>query len=61
MQNPTMLYKADGDVEVWGEMLQTIVVDADEVESYLADGWVDHPHKVVEQSPEPKTRLSKSK
>ncbi len=60
MQNPTMLYKADGDVEVWGEMLQTLVVDADEVEGYLADGWVDHPHKVT-QSPEPKTRLSKPK
>jgi hypothetical protein len=60
MQNPTMLYKADGDVEVWGEMLQTLVVDADEVEGYLADGWVDHPHKVA-QSPEPKTRLSKTK
>lgn len=60
MQNPTMLYKADGDVEVWGEMLQTIVVDAAEVEGYLADGWVDHPHKVA-QSPEPKTRLSKPK
>lgn len=60
MQNPTMLYKADGDVEVWGEMLQTIVVDADEVEGYLADGWVDHPRKVA-QSPEPKTRLSKTK
>lgn len=58
MQNPTMLYKADGDVEVWGEMLQTLVVDADEVEGYLADGWVDHPHKVA---PEPKTRLSKTK
>jgi len=42
MQNPTMLYKADGDVEVWGEMLQTLVVDADEVEGYLADGWADH-------------------
>ena len=60
MQNPTMLYKADGDVEVWGEMLQTIVVDAAEVEGYLADGWVDQPHKVA-QSPEPKPRLSKKK
>jgi len=60
MQNPTMLYKADGDTEVWGMMLQTTVVDADEVESYLIDGWVDHPHKVA-QSPEPKTRLSKTK
>ena len=60
MQNPTMLYKADGDVEVWGEMLQTIVVDADEVEGYLADGWVDHPQKGA-KSPKPKTRLSKPK
>jgi len=55
-----MLYKPDGDTEVWGMMLQTLVVDADEVEGYLADGWADHPHKVA-QSPEPKTRLSKPK
>jgi len=60
MQSPTMLYKPDGDTEVWGMMLQTTVVDADEVEGYLADGWADHPHKVA-QSPKPKTRLSKPK
>jgi len=60
MQSPTMLYKPDGDTEVWGMMLQVTVVDADEVEGYLADGWADHPHKVA-QSPKPKTRLSKPK
>ncbi|QBY44130.1 hypothetical protein QE197_24835 (plasmid) [Arsenophonus nasoniae] len=39
-----MLYKSNGDVNVWGMMLQTIIVNADEVEKYLFDGWHLNPN-----------------
>jgi hypothetical protein len=51
MQSPTMLYKPDGDTEVWGMMLQVTVVDACDVKKYIKDGWVDHPHKIKADEP----------
>ncbi|MEY0695038.1 hypothetical protein AB7378_14880 [Providencia rettgeri] len=52
----TMLYKANGDVKVWGMMLQTITVNNDEIEDYLNDGWHKNPNDtqiLPEPEPEP--------
>lgn len=51
-----MLYKSNGDVNIWGMMLQTIVVRVDEVEKQLSDGWHLHPSDTkifTEPEPEP--------
>lgn len=43
MKEATMLFRP-GDTEViWGIPLDTVTVDAHEVEDYLADGWHLHP------------------
>jgi len=46
MNNPTALYKGGGSVLVWGIPCETIVVDADEVEQKLTEGYVMHPHDI---------------
>ncbi|HCT7003696.1 TPA: hypothetical protein OT652_003504, partial [Morganella morganii] len=39
----TMLYKANGNVKIWGMKLQIITVEDDEIENYLDAGWYMHP------------------
>ncbi|MDR5611102.1 MULTISPECIES: hypothetical protein [unclassified Arsenophonus] len=52
-----MLYKPNGDVNVWGMMLQTTVVNIDEVEEYLSDGWHLNPNDTkIFTEPEKKPR-----
>lgn len=46
MKNPTALYKGGGSELVWGIPCETIVVDADEVEQKLSEGYVMHPHDI---------------
>ncbi|WFQ80095.1 hypothetical protein PXH59_02630 [Xenorhabdus sp. SF857] len=46
-----MLYKPNGDVNVWGMQLQVIVIDSDELDNYLAEGWVEHPNETLSQKP----------
>ncbi|MBD2791570.1 hypothetical protein ID851_11825 [Xenorhabdus sp. 5] len=46
-----MLYKPDGDVNVWGMMLQITVIDSGELDEYLSDGWVEHPNDTFKTEP----------
>lgn len=39
MKNPTMLYKSPGPHDIHGGKFDTLVVDADDVDGALADGW----------------------
>ncbi|MEM8201023.1 hypothetical protein Q4R54_15535 [Morganella morganii] len=52
----TMLYKANGNVKIWGMKLQIITVEGDEIENYLDAGWYMHPEDtqtMPEPEPEP--------
>ncbi|ENN8375833.1 hypothetical protein ACAX46_001222 [Providencia rettgeri] len=40
----TMLYKANGDVKIWGMNLQIATVNDNEIEDYLNDGWHKNPN-----------------
>lgn len=42
-----MLYKLGGDTKVWNTKAHVIVVDEADVDEYLADGWLDHPSKLL--------------
>lgn len=46
-----MLYKSDGDVNVWGMKLQITIIDLEELDEYLADGWVEHPNDTLKTEP----------
>ncbi|OFU99799.1 hypothetical protein HMPREF3119_09310 [Morganella sp. HMSC11D09] len=51
-----MLYKANGNVKIWGMKLQIITVEDDEIENYLDAGWYMHPEDtqtLPEPEPEP--------
>lgn len=50
MKAATALYKYDGDD------LKTVVIDADDADEYLKDGWSDSPAK-----PEPVKRTTRKK
>ena len=45
LKEATMLFRPGTSEVVWGIPVDTITVDAHEVEDYLADGWYDHPWK----------------
>lgn len=47
-----MLYKANGNVKIWGMKLQIITVEDDEIENYLDAGWYMHPED-AQTLPEP--------
>lgn len=50
----TMLYKANGDVKIWGMNLQIATVNDDEIEDYLNDGWHKNPNDTqILPEPEP--------
>lgn len=54
----TMIYRApvpesETVTEVWGKQVETKVVDAPEVDGYLADGWVRHPDHIDNPPPPP--------
>lgn len=59
-----MIYKRGGDTLVWGLKAHVKVIEADELEAHLAEGWLDHPSKLFEPEPEPepvkKQRKSKN-
>ncbi|MGJ0636850.1 hypothetical protein [Xenorhabdus bovienii] len=42
-----MVYKRGGDELVWGLKAYVKVVEADELEAHLVEGWVDHPSKII--------------
>ena len=42
-----MIYKPGGDTLVWGRKAQVKVIEVDELEAHLADGWVDHPSNII--------------
>ncbi|HGM7366777.1 TPA: hypothetical protein ACX37R_000568 [Serratia marcescens] len=48
-----MIYKRGGDTLVWGLKAHVKVIEADELEAHLAEGWLDHPSKLFEPEPEP--------
>lgn len=55
----TMLYKANGNVKIWGMKLQIITVEDDEIENYLDAGWYMHPEDtqtMPEPEPEPEKK-----
>ncbi|HBV8349113.1 TPA: hypothetical protein MD710_004891, partial [Serratia marcescens] len=41
-----MIYKRGGDTLVWGLRAHVKVIEADELEAYQAEGWLDHPSKL---------------
>lgn len=58
----TMLYKANGDVKIWGMNLQIVTVNDDEIEDYLNDGWHKNPNDtqiLPEPEPEPEPEPAK--
>ncbi len=64
----TMLYKANGNVKIWGMKLQIITVEDDEIENYLDAGWYMHPEDTQtppepepEPEPEKKPRTTRKK
>lgn len=46
-----MIYKRGGDTLVWGLRAHVKVIEADELEAHLAEGWLDHPSKLFEPEP----------
>ena len=42
-----MIYKPGGDTLVWGHRAQVKIIETDELEAHLAQGWVDHPSKIT--------------
>ncbi|MBS3894727.1 hypothetical protein [Serratia marcescens] len=54
-----MIYKPGGDTLVWGTLAKTQVIESDELDAYLAEGWLDHPSKLFEQPSEPAPKLRK--
>lgn len=45
-----MIFQAGGDTHVWGRKLQTKVVESEEVNDHLANGWYSHPNEVPADS-----------
>lgn len=56
----TMLYKANGDVKIWGMNLQIVTVNDDEIEDYLNDGWHKNPND-TQILPEPANKPATKK
>ncbi|MDU3570069.1 MAG: hypothetical protein E7F77_04495 [Serratia marcescens] len=56
-----MIYKRGGDTLVWGLKAHVKVIEADELEAHLAEGWLDHPSKLFEPEPEPVKKQRKGK
>lgn len=54
-----MIYKRGGDTLVWGLKAHVKVIETDELEAHLAEGWLDHPSKLFEPEPEPEPELVK--
>lgn len=48
-----MIYRHGGDTLVWGLKVETKVVEPEELDEHLADGWLDHPSQLFEQPAEP--------
>ncbi|WP_275372419.1 hypothetical protein [Xenorhabdus bovienii] len=46
-----MLYKSDGDVNVWGMKLQITVIEPEVLDEHLADSWVEHPNDTLKTEP----------
>lgn len=46
LQERTTLFQSGDQQVIWGIPLNTIDVDAHEVDEYLADGWYAHPFEV---------------
>ncbi|WP_420285033.1 hypothetical protein, partial [Serratia liquefaciens] len=42
-----MIYKPGGDTLVWGHRAQVKIIETDELEAHLDEGWVDHPSKLA--------------
>lgn len=50
---PKMVYAQDGDTEVWGRNLRTLIVnDEDEELVAIEEGFVAHPHDLQDTAPE---------
>ncbi|CAI0815099.1 Uncharacterised protein [Serratia quinivorans] len=61
-----MIYKPGGDTLVWGLKAHVKVIEADELEAHLDDGWLDHPSQLFdaaepEPEPEPEPRKKQRK
>lgn len=46
MKSATMLYRLGDKEIIWGTPMDTMVVDASDVEKFLSDGWFLHPNDV---------------
>lgn len=58
-----MIYRHGGETLVWGLKVETKVVEPEELDEHLADGWLDHPsqlfEKLAEPEPEPEPKATK--
>ncbi len=50
MISPTMLYRLGNSVIIWGTPMDTLIVDENDIASYLDAGWFLHPNDVNYQS-----------
>ncbi|KKF37978.1 hypothetical protein LU631_09280 [Erwinia tracheiphila] len=48
----TMIYKAGGKTRVWNTTAHVKVIGREDLAKYLAEGWLDHPSKLLEPLPE---------
>lgn len=53
----TMLFQPGTEQVIWGISLNTLEVDAHEVDEYLADGWYQHPFHVRDAVEAERVRL----
>lgn len=57
----TMIYKPGGKAKVWGTTAHVKVIDSADIESHLADGWLDHPSKLFAEPEDKPKRGRKTK
>lgn len=50
MKSATMLYRLGSKEIIWGIPMDTIIVDACDVEKFVSDGWFLHPNEVKSPS-----------
>lgn len=57
-----MIYKRGGETKVWGIMATVMVIDADQVDDHVKDGWLTDPNMLlIPKEPEATVKTRKTK
>lgn len=59
-----MLYKPGGNTKVWGKLAHVKIVEVDEIERHIEDGWLTDPSMLftpTEPEPEPEPDVTTPK